>query len=141
MKRTAEVILSIVGAVVYAGLAIVGIFIRMIGSNEDIKNDVTSEMINEDPTMSAQEVNDLLDVVGGLGWYVIVVSIIAIILGIVAMFMLKGNKMPKAAGIILIVTAVISTIATAFMGLFCALFYLIAGIMALVRKPPRTVEM
>ncbi|WP_217587245.1 DUF4064 domain-containing protein [Lentibacillus saliphilus] len=140
MKRTGEVILGIVGAVIYAGLAVVGIFLKFLLDDEEIKGQFTSDMINEDPTLSSEDVNIIIDMASNLGWYIVIVSIIAIILGVISMILLKGNNKPKVAGIILIITAVISTVITAGMALFCGLFYLIAGIMALVRKPPQVIE-
>ncbi|GGD01606.1 hypothetical protein GCM10007216_35400 [Thalassobacillus devorans] len=48
--------------------------------------------------------------------------------------MLKGNKKPKLAGILLIVIAVMATIVTIGVAVVAGLFYIIAGVLSIVRK-------
>src|SRR5690625_4901880 len=83
----------------------------------------------------AEEFLALVDEIGTSGWIVLSGSILAILLGLVAIFLLRQNKHPKAAGIILLATAVISTFMTFFLGFIGGIIYVITGIMALVRKP------
>src|SRR5699024_2125178 len=112
MKRTTEMILSIIGMFLYFCItAIGGFYVWMTRSEE------------------------MLQVAGPLSWMITIGGLLAIILGIVAMIMLKGNKNPKAAGITLLVVGA-ATILIAFPhGIFIGMFYLIAGILCLARKP------
>ena len=65
---------------------------------------------------------------------ILAISVLCAVLGIVSLFKLKGDRNPKSAGKILIITAIFGTILTLFTGILGGLPYLIAGIVALVRK-------
>ena len=78
-----------------------------------------------------------INIMTGIGWFLSIISLLALIAGIVALLFFKGDKKPKAAGIILIITSVILALGTFMMAFLAALCYLIAGIMGLVRKPPQ----
>ncbi|MFT4412860.1 DUF4064 domain-containing protein [Fredinandcohnia humi] len=137
MKRTGEIVLTIIGACLFAFISLFGFL--FIGLGED--NTFTQEMENivaEDPTLSGVDMGMITDMIGTFGWYFIIVGLLAIILGIVSLVLLKGNKSPKAAGIILIVVAVLSTLATFLLSIIASILYLIAGILCLVRKPKDT---
>lgn len=92
-------------------------------------------MAQEDPNLSMTDLNSVLDSMGSGGMLLLIMSIVAIILGIISIVFIKGNKKPKAAGIIFIATAVIFTVISFGTGLIGGIFYLIAGIMCLARKP------
>src|SRR5690625_2711211 len=98
--------------------------------------DLQTEIMN-DPSLNdlnQQELDLALDVVGSMGTAVIVVCVISIIAGIIAMFLFKGDNKPKVAGIILLIVGVITTIISFGAAIFASVFYIIAGIMGLVRK-------
>lgn len=78
--------------------------------------------------------NYFLDSLGNSGWMIIIFSVIAIIAGIIAIILVKGNKKPKAAGITFIAAAVIAAIASFGIGVVGGIFYVIAGILCLTRK-------
>lgn len=142
MKRTAEIVLGIIGALGFAFMAALGGFMLWMQNNRDL---IESEMTTGtgDPTtdFSVEEFEAAMDMLGAGGWILLASAIAAIVLGIVAMVLLKGNKKPVIAGIIFIVTAVIVSIITTGAGVIAGIFYLIAGIMCLVRKPKTTLEM
>lgn len=142
MKRTAEIVLGIIGALGFAFMAALGGFMLWMQNNRDL---IESEMTTGtgDPTtdFSMEEFEAAMDMLSAGGWILLASAIAAIVLGIVAMVLLKGNKKPVIAGIIFIVTAVIVSIITTGAGVIAGLFYLIAGIMCLVRKPKTTLEM
>ncbi|GAA0603684.1 DUF4064 domain-containing protein [Virgibacillus siamensis] len=133
MKRTGEIVLSIIGIVVYALCAFAGFAGATVLSNEQLMSDMANEMAT--PQMSASDVMAMFDTMSGGIMLFAIVSVVSLILGIVAAVFLKGNKKPKAAGIILIITSVIGTIVTVLSVIIPAIFFLIAGIMALARKP------
>ncbi|MUK89747.1 DUF4064 domain-containing protein [Ornithinibacillus sp. L9] len=136
MKRTGEVILGIIGAAFYAFLAVIG------GSAIWLKNnpDLVQEALDQSPEDLGISASELAATMGSGGVFLVVSSVIAIILGVVAMVLLRGNKKPKVAGIIFIATSVIFTVITFGGGIFAGILYLIAGIMCLVRKPKQLIE-
>ncbi|WP_018932051.1 DUF4064 domain-containing protein [Gracilibacillus lacisalsi] len=140
MKRTVEVVLSIIGAFVYGLGALFGGLFRML----DGDNELVREMLQEDPTVTQSDIDDMmpfLDMIGSIGTVMIVGAIISIVAGIVAMFFFKGNSRPKTASIILLVVGGVTTIITFGGAIFAGIFYIIAGIMGLVRKPKQEINM
>lgn len=82
--------------------------------------------------------NNIGAVIEGLsvgGWLLIIVSLIAILLGIVAKGLMKENKRPKSAGVMFIAVSILGAIFTVGFGIIPRIFYLVAGIMCFVRKP------
>lgn len=133
MKRTGEMVLTIIGIVIYALCAIGGFIFSSILKNNQLMSDLAHQIAT--PQMSASDVMATFEMASSTIMLVSIVSVISLILGIVAAVFLKGNKKPKAAGIILIITSVLGTIVTVLGVVVPAIFYLIAGIMALARKP------
>ncbi|WP_164670800.1 DUF4064 domain-containing protein [Virgibacillus doumboii] len=140
MSRTGEIVLTVIGALVYGLFAALGIFMGWLFNNEQLLNEINNEVQQTQPQVAAGEFEAAMDMLGGSGWVLAIVSIIAVILGIVAIILVKGNKKPKAAGIILIVTSVVVALITFGAGIVSGIFYLIAGIMCLARKEPQPLE-
>ncbi|MGP4063244.1 DUF4064 domain-containing protein [Halobacillus litoralis] len=144
MKRTVEIVISVIGMVLF-GLPVLlsGLMLNM-KDNEQFKQEMESFM--NSPEMQAEggaggiNIGEMINMLGSFALFAMIAAIIAIGLGILSAVFLKGNKKPKAAGIILIITAIIMTFATFGMGLFGGVAYLIAGIVALARKPKTPVE-
>jgi cytochrome bd-type quinol oxidase subunit 2 len=131
MKRTGEIVLGVIGAIFYGLGALFGVVMLVLKDQQDLLRE-----ISQDPEVSdVIDINSLVDTLSAGGWTLIITSLIALILGIIAIVFIKGNKKPKAAGIIFIVTAVVITIATFGAAIFPGIFFLIAGIMCLARKP------
>ncbi|WP_404451540.1 DUF4064 domain-containing protein [Virgibacillus necropolis] len=142
MKRTGEIVLSIIGAFLYALMAGVGVFMIWLENNRDLVQGTlqdASEQNPDAPPINMADLNNALDFMGNSGTYLTIISIIAIIVGIISILLVKGNKKPKVAGIILIVTALAIAIFTFGGGILAGIFYLIAGIMCLVRKPKKII--
>ncbi|UFT99733.1 DUF4064 domain-containing protein [Radiobacillus kanasensis] len=141
MKRTVEFVLTIIGAVLYGILAAFGGLLKWIQGNEQVMTDFENAL-EEDPTLSetGTDVGTIMDAMNTGATTILTVSILVIVLGIIALFLLKGNKKPIAAGIILIIAGAGSVFFTYGLGLFGAIFYVIAGIMAVVRKPKTLIE-
>ncbi|HLS08498.1 DUF4064 domain-containing protein [Lentibacillus sp.] len=139
MSRTGEIVLTVIGALIYGFFALVGGFMVWLFNNEAAWDQAEEEITQQNPELSAGNMEAALEMLQGGGWFLVVLSVLGLILGIVSIVLVKGNKKPKAAGIILIVTSVLFAIIT-FGGLiFSGIFYLIAGIMCLARKaPPQT---
>src|SRR5699024_4878217 len=105
MKRTGEFVLGIIGIIIYAFFTLMGTLLIWIQNNADKVRDMMAEVAKDDPEVSVDEFNEALEVVvdSGNAWFVFSVSLITAIVGIVALVLLKGNKRPKPAGIMLIV--------------------------------------
>ncbi|SER36934.1 Protein of unknown function [Gracilibacillus ureilyticus] len=142
MKRTVEIVLTFIGSFVYfIGAVFGGSFIALEG-NQELINEMISQTTQDLPASQVQQIEVFYSFIGVVGWIVLIGSVLCIIIGIVAMFMLRGNKMPKPAGIILITVGTISILVTFGAGFFAGVFYIIAGIMGIVRKeiPQSTIE-
>lgn len=146
MKRTGEFVLGIIGMIAYAFFSMFGALIVWAHNNKEKIKDMMGDMEEEETEspVKPEEFDEALSEVGkGVGWFIFFFGVVLIILGIVALVFLKGNKRPKPAGIILTVTAALTILSVYFFGtlvLFGAIPYLIAGIMSLVRKPPQPLE-
>ncbi|MDX8046348.1 DUF4064 domain-containing protein [Gracilibacillus sp. S3-1-1] len=139
MKRTAEITLSIIGSVLYLIGALFGGIFRMFEGNEELR-----EEIMNDPQVQQTDIGDvqlILDTMGSFGTVIVVSSIIAIVVGIVASILFKGNNKPVIASILLLVTSVVIIFITYGLGIFAGIFFIIAGIMGLARKPKQEVNM
>lgn len=137
MKRTAEIVLTVFGLI----FSLIGAaFVTFITSltHLDTFKEGFQEGYNEGGAYNSEEADFILNILSGFGWVVTAVYVIGAILGIVAIVFFVGNKKPKAASIIMIITAVIVGLGTILTGFIPALLYLIAGIVGLVRKPPVT---
>ncbi|AQU80710.1 MULTISPECIES: DUF4064 domain-containing protein [Planococcus] len=140
MKRTAEIVLAVIGALGYVFTAALGGFMIWLQNNKGLMEEVFNETIEQNPELGMSDMEVMLDALGTGGWLFAIASVVAVILGIVAIVFLKSNKKPVVAGIIFIATAVIVAIVTSGAGILAGLFYLIAGVMALVRKPKQVIE-
>ncbi|MFB1099866.1 DUF4064 domain-containing protein [Terribacillus sp. JSM ZJ617] len=129
VKRTAEKVLVIIGAVIFL-ISAVTTAIGLGGASDSSTANQLSGM-----GYSQEEISLVTDLVGGISIWFLVVYIICAILGFVSLRMLKPDRQAKGAGILLIITAVLGTILTVFTGFISGILYLIAGIMAIVRKP------
>ncbi|WP_010098149.1 DUF4064 domain-containing protein [Ornithinibacillus scapharcae] len=143
MRRIAEVTLGVIGAVFYLISLFFG-FIRIWAENN--KGYIQDIMLNnpEEFPLTPAEVDVVenifnIDLARG-GTLLIILPIVAIILGIIAMVLIKGNKQPVAAGIIFIATGVLYVILTVGGGILSGILYLIAGILCLARKPKQQLE-
>ncbi|WP_077305316.1 DUF4064 domain-containing protein [Terribacillus halophilus] len=129
VKRTAEKVLVIIGAVLF--LIVGGWTALGLGASEE----TTTNQLTNQSDISQDQAEALSGLMNGVSIWLIIVLVICAILGFVSLAMLKNNKPAKGAGILLIITAVLGTILSVFFGFISGILYLIAGIMAIVRKP------
>ncbi|MCT2536231.1 DUF4064 domain-containing protein [Aquibacillus koreensis] len=142
VKRTGEVVLGIIGALFYGLMVAFGGFLVWLDSNKALLEEWLLEMAETDPTLNVEDVQGIQDSLVGFGsvaWMILLSAVAAVVLGILAMVLLKGNKNPVAAGIIFLVVAVVVSFTSFGFGIFAGIFYLIAGIMSLVRKPKEVI--
>lgn len=140
MKRTGEITLGIIGAVFYGIMAGFGALMVWLQGNRQFLEDSMNEAAEQDPSLAAGDLDMVVDALGAGGNTLLTTGIIALVLGIIAIILTKGNKKPKLAGIIFIIVAVIIAFTSFGVGIFAGIFYLIAGIMCLARKPKEIIE-
>lgn len=144
MKRTAEIILTVIGVLLSLGGAVITA-IMVFFTNSDFTRESFAEGYNEGAMEIGEPVNPgeadmFLNFFVGFGWIVFVAALIGIILGTIAIFFYIGNKKAKVASIMLIIAAAVVGLGTFFIGFIPALLFLIAGIVGLVRKPPENLQ-
>jgi len=137
LKRTGEIALGIIGIILSALMSLGGILLIWANQSSEFKTEL-EDQFTADPTLefNAGDVSTMLDAAGTFGWAIVVASIIGIILGLIGVISIKGNKKPKLAGWMFIIGALLTGIISVGFGFLPAILYLIAGIMAFARKAP-----
>ncbi|MGB3259607.1 DUF4064 domain-containing protein [Paenisporosarcina sp.] len=141
MSRAGEVALGVIGTIlniillIFVTLAVVG---ASNANTDELKQMFEEEIALSDPNMTPEDIavfNDAVDVgievVGVVGWVVVVTLLISIILSILGVVKVSKNKSPKAAGIMFIFAGLLSGIL-----LLAPILFYIAAIMCFVRKTP-----
>ncbi|WP_052130295.1 DUF4064 domain-containing protein [Ureibacillus sinduriensis] len=141
MKRTGEKVLSIIASVL--NVLTVGFLILMLigskmlldtGMNDPLfQSEIESEMYASGLTEAEMDealllMGDFLSIIGGIGWLLVVLGVIAIILGIIGAVKVGNNA--KLAGILFIIAAILSGIIS-----IPGILLIIAAIMCFSRKP------
>ncbi len=139
MKRTGEMILGIVGAVFYALMCALGIFLIWLNGNEQLKQTIQDSASHNSSIKTPINTSMMNQITSG-GMTLLIASIIGLVLGIIALVLIKGNKKPKISGILFIVAGGLSVLISGGSGMLPAILYVIAGIMALARKQNKPLE-
>ncbi|MEG9298539.1 DUF4064 domain-containing protein [Mangrovibacillus sp. Mu-81] len=134
VKRTGEVVMGIIGIVLSALFSIIGIATNMSLGDPAIMDEM-QQMMESDPAMTTQDTSFILGMAETMGWYLIVIGIIASIFGLIAVLTIVKNRKPVLSGIMFIIAALVIGVGTIGFGFIPGLLFLIAGIMAFVRKP------
>jgi len=140
LTRTAEMLITFLGIMVYSFFSMIGGATLWMNKNPDKVANMLEDTNNEGMDVTKEEFLILLEDIGGSGWYVLIGSLIAIIVGGIAIYLLRGNKNSLIAGISLLISAILSTFLTFLLAWPAAIFYIIAGIMSLVRKPKESLQ-
>ncbi|MCA0148234.1 DUF4064 domain-containing protein [Rossellomorea vietnamensis] len=142
VKRTGEVIMGVIGIVLSALFSIIGIVLNMGMNSPEVMSQI-EEGMESDPNlqesgMTAGDMSAIMETAESMGSYLVILGIIASILGIIAVITIVKNKKPVLSGIMFILAALVVGLGTIGFGFIPGLLFLIAGIMAFVRKPKRT---
>lgn len=138
MKRTAEMIIVFLGFIIYGFVGIIGGFTIWMYYNQDQVAEMVEEVeveVEMDEAVSKGEFLQLINDIGTSGWYIVVGAALALIVGGIAIYLLRGNRNARVAGITLIVSAIVITLITFGLSFLGGIAYVIAGIMCLARKP------
>ncbi|WP_082386284.1 DUF4064 domain-containing protein [Rossellomorea vietnamensis] len=142
VKRTGEVIMGVIGIVLSALFSIIGIVLNMGMNSPEVMSQI-EEGMESDPNlqesgMTAGDMSAIMETAESMGSYLVILGIVASILGIIAVMTIVKNKKPVLSGIMFIIAALVIGLGTIGFGFIPGLLFLIAGIMAFVRKPKRT---
>ncbi|MBM7646824.1 cytochrome bd-type quinol oxidase subunit 2 [Scopulibacillus daqui] len=133
MKRTAEIVMGVIGLILNALMLLFGLFTISLRGNDKFQQSLQQTTI--EGSISSKDIDDINHFITSGGWILVAASIIGLILGLIAVFFIKGNKKPKAAGVLFIAGCVLTTLISSGVGFVPAVLYLIAGILSLTRKP------
>ncbi|GGL65148.1 DUF4064 domain-containing protein [Sporolactobacillus putidus] len=126
MKRTGEFVLSIIAGAINLFLIVSGV--RSVSADPSV---LRQQLSAAGTHLTAQDINSVIQLLNTIGTLLITLSIVSILLAVIALILLKRNSdKPKLAGWLLILAGVVSLIE-----IIPGILYIIAGIMALVRKP------
>ena len=124
--------MTVIGIIFYLLVAAIGGLLATLTTNEEFAEGFESEFqMSADESINATE---LIDMIGAGGIALLIISLVCIVFGIVAAIMFKKNAYPKTMGIIMIVLAIICSFISFGLAILPGVFYLIAGIVALVKK-------
>src|SRR5699024_86051 len=138
MKRTIEIILIVFGMIVYGFFSLMGAAIIWMQNNREKAKDFCKSNEAADDTFTFEEVEEEINNIGSSGWIFTLTLLLAIVVGIVALILLKGNKYPKPAGLLLIFSSIMFIVVVGMGPGIGGAFYLIAGIVCMVRNEDPT---
>ena len=128
IKRTVEHILTWLGVVLQAIVAIMFLVLKPLMGNNNFRDQMISEAQKQGNSVSTSELNQGIDALGSflsfLTWGAVISLILAIIGGILI------SKKPKIAGVLLIIAGLIALLSN----WISFILWIVAGIMLLVRK-------
>lgn len=127
MKRTGEIVLNIMGAVSSLIMIVVGLVFLYRKDNEAYLNYLHANWSESEVAASLDQMNQ-----AGTMW--VIPGTIGVVLGIIALILLKGKDGRKLAGWMLIIVSVAICMISVF-GCIPAIFFIVAGIMGLAGKP------
>ncbi|WP_232214186.1 DUF4064 domain-containing protein [Bacillus sp. SG-1] len=138
VKRTAEIVMGIIGIILSGLFAVMGF---ILNANRGMMQEMMEQEMTRDPSLTTEDTNYIMQMIDSMGPFLIGLGLISAILGLVAVVLIKGNKKPVLAGILFILAALVVGLGTFGAGFLPGLLFLIAGIMAFVRKPKEPVSM
>ncbi|WP_191992021.1 DUF4064 domain-containing protein [Bacillus aerolatus] len=135
MKRTAELILTVIGIIINLLLIAGGVLIINLLKDPTLRQELEMELMN-DPQIAGTglDMTAIMNTINGVGWGFVAIVTLSTVLSLAAAFSVRGNRRPKLAGGLLIASALIVGIGTILIGWLPALLFLIAGILCFARK-------
>lgn len=135
LKYTGGMAFVIIGLLSFAFLAVnhYGV-LDNLENDDQFRSHVEETLQNsEDEELNGVTADELVEFFRNSVIFMIVLSVVLSIFGIVATILLNKRKRVKVVGILLIIAALLGTFLTLRSGLFGGVAYLIAGILVLVR--------
>lgn len=144
IKRTGEVTLAtiglILGAIVQGLFSVVSIWVGNVAQSKSGSESFTTSYQDalREAGVSTSEAPDIHTVINGLhsfGIWSIILLIITVIITILGIYFIVGNKRPVLAGILFLIAGLVILGATLFTGFVATILLFIAGLMSFIRKP------
>src|SRR5690606_41681978 len=105
-------------------MSLLGMFLIWTASSDEVRAEVEKQ-VQDDPMMVQEDIDVLLWLFSTGGWAIIIASIIGIILGIIAIIIIKCNKNPKLTDWMYIVVVVLIVIISLGLGFLPVLLFII----------------
>ncbi len=139
INRKIEIFLVIMGMAVFFFFGITRATIINVHDDEAAM-DLYEQYLEDEIAIEADDediatYDEFVETLRTVGLIIIVITIITVIIGIVSVLLLKNDKRPKIAGILLLIVGIFIGFFQFFIALMASIFYIIAGLMALFRKP------
>ncbi|MEY8843707.1 DUF4064 domain-containing protein [Bacillus safensis] len=131
MNRTLEKSFTITGIVLFVFL-LIGSFMFYEGTKN---NNDTFKLVQdfiEEENIKDIAPEQVIDLISNGSLYIVVLSVLSILAGVISLFLLKNNT--RSAGILLITTSILFSILTIFLGILGGIAYLIAGIVIVSKE-------
>ena len=133
MKRTSEILFSVIGIILFSILFVGSLILSNSIQNNSEAKELAQQFLSDENIIevSVEQIIKFLE--NGL-LYIGVISLICVISGIISIVLLKKNEKHNVAGKLLITTATLGAILTLFIGIPACCGYLIAGIKTIARN-------
>lgn len=132
LNRLLERIFAAVGVLISLFTAVAGFLMVNLKGNREL----AEEVYQSAPAQSSTTFEDFLESAERYGMLLAILSVLLVLAGIIAFILLKENSRPKPAGWILIIAALAAIFASRGTMIMAGIFYIVPGLMALLRKPP-----
>lgn len=131
MNRTLEKSFTIIGIVLFVFLLIGSFMFYESTKNNNDTFKLVQDFIEEENIKDIAP-EQVIDLISNGSLYIVVLSVLSILAGVISLFLLKNNT--RSAGILLITTSILFSILTIFLGIFGGIAYLIAGIVIVSKE-------
>ncbi|MCM3611719.1 DUF4064 domain-containing protein [Planococcus sp. MERTA32b] len=132
MNRKLEVVPIILGMIGYAIFSLAGVGIIWMQNNKAKVLDFFAESGgSQNPSA---EISEMLNGIGNQGWMMAIFLGVSVMAGLAALILIQKYQMKKAAGMTLLLTAVIVPFLTSGSGIIPGVFYLISGVACFIEK-------
>lgn len=140
INRKIEIFLVIMGMAVFFFFGITGATMINVHDDDETAMDLYEQYLGDEIAIEADAedvatYDEFVETLRTAGTIIIVIAVITVIIGIVSVLLLKNDKRPKIAGILLLIVGIFIGFLQFFIALMASVFYIISGLMALFRKP------
>lgn len=140
INRKIEIFLVIMGMAVFFFFGVTGATMINVHDDDEAAMDLYEQYLEDEIAIEADDediatYDEFVETLRTAGMIIIVIAIITVIIGIVSVLLLKNDKRPKAAGILLLIVGIFIGFLQFFVALMASVFYIVSGLMALFRKP------
>ncbi|GIO22728.1 DUF4064 domain-containing protein [Oceanobacillus sp. J11TS1] len=134
IKYTVSIILIVIGLLSFGVLAMNSYsMLDNLETDEEFKGYIEDTLENAGDKTRSATMEEQIDFFSNSVLFIITISVICVLLGMMAIIFLSKRKKVKLVGILLTVIAVLSTVLTLGLGVIASIAYLIAGVITLLK--------